>query len=187
MTEKRQFKERIKAAEQALFNAYGAGAVMNTFVNDDHLRAYVTTILNAGWKDRKTINVVFQGNDDNPIVSEKCNFPAPGNQWPAIAEEHWPIMNDEARNVRGQIGWAPSDIWSFDHYIAGVIAGSIRRIAEFPGYKGESQEEWHATLNKMAKGFEAYNAPDAFHSEKAYKRVRKSLKLFRKHFGGLWT
>ena len=106
-------------------------------------------------------------------------------QWPD--SDDWPFMDSNSKRERGENGWCDSDTWSFDRYLAGVIAAGVRHIGEFEGYKGESADEWGKTLDAIATGFEAYNAPGAFHDEAAWKACSKSLKLLRKSFPVLWT
>lgn len=93
---------------------------------------------------------------------------------------------------RGKIGYAKSDLWSFDVYLSKVIGDGVLELAkrgqgwpsEFKTYK-----EWKATLNKMGKGFLNYHekahAATGFTS-KDEERLEESLELFKKYFLNLW-
>jgi hypothetical protein len=55
---------------------------------------------------------------------------------------------------RGKRGWADEDLWGFDYYLAGVIAGAVRQIADLSfGWSDRlwpTHEEWVAELRKLA-------------------------------------
>jgi hypothetical protein len=64
---------------------------------------------------------------------------------------------------RGRRGWAPSDTWSLDHYLAGVMGESLHRLAEsgksWPGLSAEwpTQKAWADELHRHAAVLSAYS------------------------------
>lgn len=85
---------------------------------------------------------------------------------------------------RGKRGYSEADTWSFDTYLAQVIAGGVGRLSErnFGYPHGMAPEEWSSILEKIAKGFGEtdkwgdYNQP-AFD---------EAMELFSKYFHDLW-
>src|ERR1700685_1373267 len=53
-------------------------------------------------------------------------------------------------------GYSDRDVWGFDSFLAPVIAGGVRQIARFSGYKSEDERQWRDTLNFIADQFEWY-------------------------------
>lgn len=46
--------------------------------------------------------------------------------------------------IRGRYGWSPMDTWSFDHYLAGVLAPSLKHMAKVAhGYPQWICEEYN--------------------------------------------
>ena len=114
---------------------------------------------------------------------------------------------------RANRGWADHDTWSFDHYLAEVVAGGLRKLAEnghgypcdFPG----GAEGWNAWLLDKADWFEWYHLDedgasgdkgwidpaltqdekrrhmDAYHA-KTERFFNEVLPDFCKYFGNLW-
>lgn len=68
---------------------------------------------------------------------------------------------------RGKKGYSDRDCWSFDNYLAEVIAGGLKELAKHSHgcpddfYKEYADEDgcqkWIDFLNKVANGFEEYN------------------------------
>lgn len=97
---------------------------------------------------------------------------------------------------RGRRGYADSDLWSFDYYLAKVIGNGIKNLAKIShGYpdKFSTSEEYDAMLNEMSDGFLSYvDEFDALEMEPkeaalASKKLKKSLALFKKNFENLWN
>jgi hypothetical protein len=67
---------------------------------------------------------------------------------------------------RGKRGYADCDIWSFDHYLARVISGGLRKLAKnnhgcpqefFDENKREDEcVKWRIFLEEVASGFDQY-------------------------------
>lgn len=87
-----------------------------------------------------------------------------GYEWPLHV-----IGRDAASyDQRGARGFSDDDTFSFDSYLAGVIAGGVRALQErgigcpgdFMATTGmtveERTEKWRELLGEMAEGFEAY-------------------------------
>jgi hypothetical protein len=111
---------------------------------------------------------------------------------------------------RGRRGYSDYDLWSFDHYIAGVLAKAARELAlishghprascscppnvasSHPLMRHVDQcdgmERWKEVLAEMAAGFEEYagNIPGTV----PYGRnptLNRSMNLFKQHFEALW-
>ncbi len=103
---------------------------------------------------------------------------------------------------RRKQGWATNDTWSFDHYLAGVIAGGIRELQarnfgtptsvcfdrhgsylDCPDRKGCS-DAWAKILGEIAHGFELQL--DLYGEEYPRDEVKRSFELLQHHFGDLW-
>jgi hypothetical protein len=97
-------------------------------------------------------------------------------------------LGDEARaakKFRGEHGYHETDAWSFDTYLAGVIAGGCRvLIDKNHGHPArlKNAAEWEAILEKIATGFELYVKNDDVQQPE----VREALDLFREWFADLW-
>lgn len=93
---------------------------------------------------------------------------------------------------RGRFGLAPSDAWSFDHYLSGVIAKGVGRLRRanpetgepngWPGYWAMTFEEWKDTLGAIERGFRHYHE----HEEWDHPDVQLAMTLFAKWFPHLW-
>lgn len=93
------------------------------------------------------------------------------------------VRRMRARHERARRGWARSDVWSLDSYLSGVLAGTLRELADhlhgYPDAMGTvdepepdlttpqssqvmvlegsaAHERWRAVLIEMAEGFEAW-------------------------------
>lgn len=112
-------------------------------------------------------------------------------QWPGSKSEDYPKQDEENRRIRGEFGWCPSDVWSMDTYISGVMGAMIRRmIGDDVGYPAQLEpDEWTAILIEMAEGFEAWadHFSDIRNESENYKKVQRSIRLMHRHFGSLWT
>lgn len=92
---------------------------------------------------------------------------------------------------RSKRGFADEDTWSFDTYLASVIAGGVRVLQERSfGYPaGLTEEEWQNILDTIANGFEYYvehkfEFDDAF--DEPDNQFEVAFKLFHDYFGHLW-
>lgn len=99
---------------------------------------------------------------------------------------------------RAQRGFSEEDTFSFNHYLAGVIAGGLDLLAErgigAPAAFYEDREnfsddtaaleKWRAVLGEMALGFRLYHdrdMPDDLPPE-----LDRSFELLREWWGHLW-
>lgn len=89
--------------------------------------------------------------------------------WKAIAEWFvWRGWFYDCRTYwrRARYGWAPRDVWSLDHYLNGVLGGSLRHLAETNhgvpgGYLSDPNgdctdadfERWKGDLRRWADAF----------------------------------
>lgn len=115
---------------------------------------------------------------------------------------------------RGRRGWADSDVWSVDHYVASILIQMLKKLKETKqGSPIElTEEEWSDKLNQMIEAFEAANRviEDEYYEEigddaeiirKASKEeleecnrrleadikiFEDGMKIFTKYFFGLW-
>ena len=97
------------------------------------------------------------------------------------------------KKQRIERGYSDRDVWSFDSFLAQVIAGGVRQIGEFPEYKGE-QDKWYKTLNFIADQFEWYAKEQFSFSDEFRDKINdtdgdfhRAWVLLEEHFGGLWT
>lgn len=113
---------------------------------------------------------------------------------------------------RGKRGYADSDAWGVDDYLNSFMPELLRRMIDkeqgggwsYPGIAGDpncdTMEHWKATVEKMARGFEASREQeelwgrDDIKDHKQHKKVYDSLekeridgmKLFTKYYSSLW-
>ncbi len=103
---------------------------------------------------------------------------------------------------RGRRGWADCDVWSFDTYLASVIAGGVKHLKEIEhGHPADiTRERWHEILNDIIFAFEALKdqpfvppvweprfEPYPFSMpEDLYDRIKRGQALFAEYFQGLW-
>ena len=90
--------------------------------------------------------------------------------------------------ARGWWGYADSDVWSLDTYLATWLPGALRQIKNnslgYPG--GMGRKEWRETVEKMAVGFEAARRFAESWDEDDLKTANEGLDLFRRWFFNLW-
>lgn len=126
-------------------------------------------------------------------VTSTDEFPIP--DW--VKQLYWDVANRERitrrrmRTIidRARYGVGVEDTFSFDRYIAGVIAEGVRSIRERSiGYPHElTESEWDEILAEMEHGFRRWADKDSFGDEEArLPEVKRSLKLFKRHFEDLW-
>lgn len=110
---------------------------------------------------------------------------------------------------RANRGWSVYDTWSFDDYLATVLAGGIKHLREHnhghpvtvcscpdkahtePGAWDtcDGEARWNEILDEMVEGFEAYTHVhdlDYAQEQEARAKCRRSLELMTEHFGSLW-
>src|SRR4051812_15827976 len=94
-----------------------------------------------------------------------------------------PTQKDSQRIERG---FSEEDTFSFDYYLANVIAGGVARLRERGlGHPAEiTFEEWMAVLAKIEKGFAAYVADDS--DNVGNDEWSEAWDLFRRWFPALW-
>lgn len=96
--------------------------------------------------------------------------------------------NDDPRYEVDEEGFRECEFWSLDYSLACYIYSHLCYFRDYclcghPLYVTE--EQWEKILNKMIKGFKLYiteNSP----SKNQQKQITYGMKLFIKHFGGLW-
>ena len=105
----------------------------------------------------------------------------------------YPLTGKKARKERGWNGFAESDTWSFDSYLAQVIPEGLKRIRAFPGHPGEmTEEEWWQVLDQIIEGFAVFDElacgwPKAQHAQKLELKFNRAMLLFTRHFFNFWT
>ena len=96
---------------------------------------------------------------------------------------------------RTKRGYSDLDVWSFDNFLAQVIAGGVRQIGRFGGYPmGVEEQRWRDTLDFIADQFEWYAKEQFSFSEDFRDKINdaegdfhKAWILLEQNFGGLWT
>jgi hypothetical protein len=89
-------------------------------------------------------------------------------------------------------GYSDRDVWSFDSFLAQVIAGGVRQVAQFGGYPGEFEDNpdgYKEILNFIADQFEWYAKQQFDYKEfkDNEENFHKAWVLFEENFGSLWT
>ncbi len=93
---------------------------------------------------------------------------------------------------RGTRGYADYDVWNFDHYLAGVIAGGVQKLRDtsigYPCAFGEDSEEaqrkYNEALDEIVRGFKLWAEDDDYNETED--KLNKSLEVFSKWFVTLW-
>lgn len=116
-------------------------------------------------------------------------------------EDYWKIdiknleKKDRKRfkEERVKFGYATEDWWSFDTYLAGVIAHGLNRFyVEAHGHPGDkTMEEWKDELKEIAEPLAKWASHDrwllSFEDEnKLYEQVQESVRKLADIFGHLW-
>jgi hypothetical protein len=104
--------------------------------------------------------------------------------------KNWPHRIRDFREffIRGRHGWAPSDTWSLDHYLAGVMGHSLEYLADhnhgWPGTdEWKTPEEWEAELRKQAAILITYSTNYDFRRPD---EVTRAIKRLASYWGHLW-
>ena len=91
---------------------------------------------------------------------------------------------------RARYGVGHRDVWSFDTYLAGVIALGLRRLADGHSYPTDWEaDDWDRALRTHADSLEAWaNHFDLNIAEEevAYARAKDSMHWVASVFGDLW-
>lgn len=125
--------------------------------------------------------------------------------WNITLHIHWWMQKHGPRSTknmvvafwqRGKRGWADSDIWNFDGYLAEVIRDGINRLNETKhGWPGEpmTYEEWGQILTEIAEGMQAHldllDATRFDHQREIDLRAKRDLALdhMKAYWGNLWN
>ena len=99
-----------------------------------------------------------------------------------------PIFRAKMFIQRGRQGYSTEDTWSFDSYLAEVIAGGLtelrgRNISHPMRF---SPEEWLDILDKIIAGFSQYDDWHFYLDPQGPKEMKIALKLFKKYYGSFW-
>lgn len=109
---------------------------------------------------------------------------------------------------RGRRGWSDEDVWSFDHFLSGVIAGGVRQLRKNAhghpasvcttcgpggldhGVGCDGMAEWNKVLDQIADGFELH-AKDSYSTgylpnEDEQARMDLAFDLLKAYYGALW-
>jgi hypothetical protein len=108
------------------------------------------------------------------------------------------------KKQRKKRGWDDSETWNLYTVVGKFLVPRLRRFAKLTfGYPPQlTMEQWVSIVNEIADGFEALDKIDNMYSleeykglsadrlrkeeKKLYKKVEKSLKLFKQYFFNLW-
>lgn len=115
---------------------------------------------------------------------------------------------------RGKKGWADEDVWSFDHYLAGLIVGALDSLKKnsigCPGHLYDKKNinnecwKWKQIIEEIRQGFKASQQLFTFdylmaekngvlkkeldikREQDLTKKYKRGIKLFCKYFQCLW-
>jgi hypothetical protein len=96
------------------------------------------------------------------------------------------------RAERATNGFSKYDWWSFDTYLAWVIAGGLKKFrTEGHGYPADvTEQEWNILLDVMIEGFEGwlekFETKTLDEEEELRKKLNVALDIFRVYFVSLW-
>jgi len=96
---------------------------------------------------------------------------------------------------RTKYGYSDRDVWSFDSFLAPVIAGGVRQVSLVSGHPaGLGHQQWVDDLTFIAEQFEWY-AKEQYSFNKDFSEklgdpdgdFHKAWLLLEEHFNELWT
>ncbi len=114
-----------------------------------------------------------------------------------FASYHWkwrknPLKRLRHYKQRAQKGYSYTDWWSFDTYIAGVVANACEDFKSGHGLiYGTNEEEMNEFLDSIAKPLARYaeNKFEMFdrdEEEKMYEDAKEAMKKFGENLGRFW-
>ncbi|MEU3609185.1 hypothetical protein AB0E83_27600 [Streptomyces sp. NPDC035033] len=111
--------------------------------------------------------------------------------WCYRARWCWVQLKREPRHrwEQARRGFSRMDVWGFDHYIAGVIAGggSCDQLRIGHGHPSDmTAEEWEAFLEGIAVELRRYADPDNFLDADAHAADIAATHRFADRFGDMW-
>jgi len=93
---------------------------------------------------------------------------------------------------RGKNGYAHSDVWNFNNYLAEIISNGSEELARISHGRPlcvDKEEEWTAILMKISKGFALLNEEErGFEplTEEEEKQFSEAFELLKEWFEYLW-
>jgi hypothetical protein len=115
-----------------------------------------------------------------------------GWDWPDKEYKDEPDKLERHRTERAENGFSVFDWWSFDTYIAGVIANAVIKFRdEGVGYPANMDpEEWKNLCTEIAEPLLAWSDDkfdlDFKEGEALYDRVKEAMHKFADNFGSFW-
>lgn len=105
---------------------------------------------------------------------------------------HWHQYSRTIREWphRARHGWAPSDTWDFDHYLARLLGEGLGYMARHShGYPaGFTVESWEAELRKLSESLLTYhyNQWTADNSPGIHEEAKAAIARLSELWGHLW-
>jgi len=149
------------------------------------------------YEDKKDGTIVYESFEEMEqdllkpeTLWEKIKY-TPYRIWDRITDWYISIVSFFQRGKRG---YAYSDVWDFDSYLAKVLYGGLSELKEktkaISIHPNEvSYEEWLSILDEMIEGFKARVECEDFEqyiNNDVDKKLKRSLELLSKYFNNLW-
>ncbi len=84
-------------------------------------------------------------------------------------------------------GWSDRDVWSFDRYLAGVIAGGLDKLSDGISHPSDlTAEQWEDLLDEIAGALLRYRNDDLMNNEITHQEAVAALHRLADRFGDLW-
>lgn len=100
----------------------------------------------------------------------------------------WPLTSNKATKQRGRRGYADSDLWNANTYIA-ILLSEMLEASKDTGYPfGETQESWNARIEKARKAWQDYiDGEYAIGADNLQAVAEEALDALKPIFLGLWN
>lgn len=107
----------------------------------------------------------------------------------------WVRRTAHARPVRlfiqrGRRGWSDEDLWSFDIYLAKVMADGFRALADrthgWPSGQFDTFEDYQKFLRKTADVLAYWASPDGFAEREAFEAAQQAMREVAEYWGTFW-
>ena len=126
---------------------------------------------------------------------EKLQGLDPGEYWVSWTDEDRTDTDKYEKHIeqRMSFGYSVYDWWSFDSYIAGVIAHAVDKfVKDGVGHPGNMTEaQWQEICNRVSFPLKLWSSSERWkletdELEALYEKVQESLHLFADNFGDFW-
>lgn len=143
---------------------------------------FLSEAAELGWAEWDRQKEIFQRL--NPVP-----WPFKAHWW--LERHGWSVQraNWVRARQRAKQGWAISDTWNLDHYLAGVIASSVDHVrSHLHGHPGGiGFDEWEDILGRIVEGFWLATLDDDIRDKpESEQKQAEAFELLARWFRHLW-